>query len=637
MNIVKMSNSKMIGDIEDLTLNYIYTKEPFKNNDENILKKFVQNILSKCDEELTSSKLKSIVNNSKKIYKISPGTVQINYMYRWLVENSIIERNFKFEEINRSKMVRVVSGVVVVTVLTSPFPNGQAFSCPHDCSFCPKEEASEENGWVEQPRSYLFNEPAVRRANRNKFDAAEQVWDRLSCIDLNGHKIDKVELIILGGTWSSYPEDYVTEFCRDLFYAVNTYFDDKSNLRKRLSIEDEQLINETANVKLIGITCEDRPDDYCSNSYSLIRDRKLGITRKIIGIQHTNQKILDKMNRGTTQEDAEIAITNMKNNCFKIDAHWMPDLPGSSPKIDWDMFQDIIYGNTLQVDQWKIYPCETIDHTKIKKMFEQGKYEHYSEDELINLLMNVKNIVPEWIRLNRVIRDIPTNYHIAGVEKPNLRQVIQHKMSLKGLKCKCIRCREPKNSKTIVNVNDLQIIIREYESSNGMEYFISMENSDKSIIYGFCRLRLTDYAGICRDYKKNKLGGTKIVSSKNVIAFPELLNCALIRELHVYGSMNPVYNSENKNIQHRGIGKRLLKKAEEIAIQNNFRKIAVISGVGVRNYYRKFGYNLINTFMIKELNQDISYYDMIKINIYLLKLITIILFCIIYFYIKYYY
>jgi histone acetyltransferase (RNA polymerase elongator complex component) len=164
-----------------------------------------------------------------------------------------------------------------------------------------------------------------------------------------------------------------------------------------------------------------------------------------------------------------------------------------------------------------------------------------------------------------------------------------------------------------------------------------MENSDKSIIYGFCRLRLTDYAGICRDYKKNKLGGTKIVSSKNVVAFPELLNCALIRELHVYGSMNPVYNSENKNIQHRGIGKRLLKKAEEIAIQNNFRKIAVISGVGVRNYYRKFGYNLINTFMIKELNQDISYYDMIKINIYLLKLITIILFCIIYFYIKYYY
>ena len=173
-----MSNSKMIGDIEDLTLNYIYTKEPFKNNDENILKKFVQNILSKCDDDLNSSKLKSIINKSKKIYKLSPGTVQINYMYRWLVENNIIKRNLKFEEINRSKMVRVVSGVVVVTVLTSPFPNGQAFSCPHDCSFCPKEEASEENGWTEQPRSYLFNEPAVRRANRNNFDAAEQVWDR---------------------------------------------------------------------------------------------------------------------------------------------------------------------------------------------------------------------------------------------------------------------------------------------------------------------------------------------------------------------------------------------------------------------------------------------------------------------------
>lgn len=602
---VIMSQTTTMIDIEELGTKHLYVNNPYRDTPKDTLTEFILELLKKLgnDTVATKGKWKKLLLECKRKYHISPGTFQLNYHYRKLLEAGHIERNYRFELFNSARNVRVNSGVVVVSLLMSGTPNDQTFTCAHDCYFCPNETPSEENNYTQQPRSYLMKEPAVLRANRNGFDTVKQVHDRLSTISLNGHNVDKLEIIALGGTFSCYPEDYQEAFSRDVFYAANTFFDDRESPRERLCVEEEIKLNETSRVRIIGYTIEDRPD-YCNHAGVFQKYRRFGVTRIQIGIQHTNQKILDKVNRGSTKRDAEIAVSNAKDCCFKIDGHWMPDLPGSTPEIDLNMFKDVIYGDSLQLDQWKIYPCETVDHTEIKRWYEMGKYEHYSEEDLINLIMKVKNNVPPWIRLNRVIRDIPTNYHIAGIEKPNMRQIIQHKMKKIGWKCRCIRCREPKNSE-IANkgIDNANIIIRDYKSSDGIEYFISMENTELDIIYGFCRLRLSKNAGIVLSVKKNRLGGKRIIESKKEIAFPELVNSALIRELHVYGTMNVVSENQQKT-QHRGIGKALLKKAEEIAIENEFTKIAIISGVGVREYYRKRGYELENTFMTKYLLKE---------------------------------
>jgi ELP3 family radical SAM enzyme/protein acetyltransferase len=281
----------------------------------------------------------------------------------------------------------------------------------------------------------------------------------------------------------------------------------------------------------------------------------------------------------------------------------MPDLPGSTPELDNSMFNEVLENEFLQADQWKIYPCETIPFTTIERWHQMGKYEHYSEEELIEVIIQVKSNIHPWIRLNRVIRDIPTSYHIAGVSKPNMRQIIQHKMGKRGLKCKCIRCREVKKSQDAIDTLHLaEIVVREYKASEGIEYFISMENTERSVIYGFCRLRLSENTGKCRDIEYKKFGTKNVHMEHTIKVFPELINSALVRELHVYGTMNPVDKGTGIETQHRGIGKKLLAYAEKISIENGYKKIAVISGVGVREYYRKRGYSLISGYMIKSLD-----------------------------------
>ena len=597
--MLKQTNMSLI-DIEELGTKHLRVTDPYRGIPKDTLTKYILDITKYVDSSISKTQWKHLLTEFNRKYHINPGAFQLNYQYRIMLEKGEIERNAHFELLNSARHVRVDSGVVVASLLMSGTPNDQVFTCAHNCYFCPNEKPSEENNWTQQPRSYLMKEPAVLRANRNGFDTVMQIHDRLSTISLSGHNVDKVEIIALGGTFSCYPEDYQESFTRDVYYAANTFFDNRETPRERLSVEEEIKLNETARVRIIGYTIEDRPD-YCNNAAVFQKYRRFGVTRIQVGIQHTNQQLLDKVNRGCTKEDAEVAIQNAKDSCFKIDGHWMPDLPGATPEMDWEMFQDVIYSESLQLDQWKIYPCETVDHTEIKRWFESGKYEHYPEEDLIELLMKVKQIVPPWIRLNRVIRDIPGNYHIAGIEKPNMRQIIQHKMKINGLKCRCIRCREPKNKQIAMDgIADAEIIIRKYDSSGGEEYFIGMENRKLDILYGFCRLRLSENAGKVKAVKKNKLGGKRIIESKTEVAFPELLGCALIRELHVYGTMNAVDENQQKT-QHRGIGKALLQRAEEIAIENEYKKVAVISGIGVREYYKKRGYELTNTFMIKSL------------------------------------
>ncbi len=507
----------------------------------------------------------------KRKYRISPKKSQMLYIFK-----KCNKQNIYLEEFLISNSVRRFSGVMVIAVLTSPYPeytdrNGkikkQRFSCKKNCYYCPSE--------IGQPRSYLKHEPAVQRANRNDFDPVRQFNDRATTYLINGHPVDKIELIVLGGTWSEYPAEYQEYFVKMLFYAANTFYD--TNKREPLDMESEHKLNEDAKCKIIGLTLETRPDSITPEE--IIRFRYFGCTRIQIGVQHTDDEILRRVNRGCYLKDTIRAIQLLKDACYKIDIHLMPDLPFSSPEKDKKMFDMVLNSPDLQVDQWKIYPCEIVPWTIIKKWYENGTYKPYSHEDLIDVILDVKTKVHPWIRLNRVIRDIPNEYIIGGNNVTNLRQYLIQMLKDQGKKCKCIRCREVRYKQKF---DGIKLIVRQYESSGGQEYFISYESLNEETIFGFLRLRLSKNAGI---------GCIK-----------EIENSALIRELHVYGKMMPTdKRNEINGMQHRGYGKKLMKKAEEIAIRNGYNRMAVISGIGVKNYYRKIGYHSEGTFMVKNL------------------------------------
>ena len=521
---------------------------------------------------------RKILNKLQKIYKISPKLSQLFYIYRELRREKNLPENLSLEECLTIKSVRRSSGVMVITVLTSPYPayklpsgkiKTQRFSCKHNCYYCPNQPG--------QPRSYLKDEPAVARANRNEFDPIRQFYDRASTYYTIGHPVDKIELLVLGGTWSEYPKEYQEEFITKLFYAANTFYD--VTKRKPLSLKEEQVINESAKCRIIGITVELRPPSITPEEIE--RLGYLGCTRVQIGVQHTDDEILKKINRGCYLKDTMRAIKLLKDSCYKIDIHLMPDLPFSTPEIDNKMFDLVINSPDLQVDQWKIYPCEVVPWTIIKKWHDEGKYKSYGHDKLIEVILNVKKKVHPWIRLNRVIRDIPNQYISGGNSVTNLRQHLHKILKDRGEKCRCIRCREVRNKK--VDLSDIILLVRQYDSSGGKEYFISFETSDENTIMGFVRLRLVENSSV--DFIKAIKGA------------------ALVRELHVYGNMKPLFKfkKEEEKTQHSGFGTLLMKKAEEISSNNGYKKIAVISGVGVKNYYRKLGYHKEGTFMVKNL------------------------------------
>jgi len=544
-------------DKKDVFINFV--KELWKYNFEN--KKHFLKILQKV----------------RKKYKMSPRMFQLFYIYRELRREHNLEENLSLEEYLTTKTVRRLSGVMVITVLSSPYPtyklpNGkvkkQRFSCKHNCYYCPNEPG--------QPRSYLKDEPAVARANKNEFDAVRQFYDRASTYYTIGHPVDKIELLVLGGTWSEYPVQYQEEFIRDLFYAANTFYD--TTKRGRLSLTEEQVINENAKCRIIGLTLETRPDSITPEEIK--RFRYYGCTRVQIGVQHTDDNILRIINRGCYLEDTIRAIKLLKDSCYKIDIHLMPDLPFSTPQIDNEMFDMVLESPDLQVDQWKIYPCEVVPWTVIKKWHDKGLYESYGQEKLIEVILNVKKKVHPWIRLNRVIRDIPNQYISGGNNVTNLRQHLLKMLKDRGEKCKCIRCREVKGKN--IDPKDIKLFVREYDASNGKEYFISFETKDENTILGFVRLRL--------------------IKNSSVDFIKPIRNAALIRELHVYGNMTSLFkfgNKKNNKTQHSGFGKRLMKKAEEIAFSQGYKKIVVISGIGVKNYYRKLGYYSEGTYMVK--------------------------------------
>ena len=530
----------------------------------------------------TNDDITKFQKHIQRTLKVSLSKSNLIYFYKSLNIDNLTIKNLITKKKNKSN-----SGVIVITILTSGTPEylddegnkviGK-FSCRHNCAYCPNEKAHEGNNWVDQPRSYLYTEPAVLRANDNNFDPILQFNSRVDALINMGHIVDKLEIIVLGGTWSNYHKNYKDYFITATYYAANTYYEK----RDMLSLEEEIILNESAKIHIIGLTLETRPD--CINLDEIKEFRKYNCTRVQLGVQHTNNEVLKKIKRGHSVEKVYQAIKLLKDNGYKIDIHLMPNLPGSSSEMDKEMLEASLYDERLQVDQYKIYPTAIVPWTQIKEWYDNGQYKPYDDILLYELIKEFKKKVQKWKRLNRIIRDIPSTYITGGYkhEYVNMRQLLQDDMKKNKWCCNCIRCREVKDVN--VNPDDINIDITTYPGSGGTEYFISFEANVKETKYliGFIRLRL------CNTVDK-------------ITQLPILHDSALIRELHVYSNLSNVGNNIESSYQHKGYGKRLIEEAEKIAKENGYSKIAIISGTGVRNYYRILGYTLKDTYMCKEL------------------------------------
>lgn len=582
---------KDIEDIEDIAniieVHKVHKEKEYKES--SIFNGLLENLTAEFEKNIenfkTSNDIDKFKKNIQKKYKYTISNAEFIKIYKNLNLDNQHLRN-----LITKKKCKSNSGVLVITVLTSAHPQyideeGKVktarFSCKHDCAYCPNEPAHEGNNWVAQPRSYLYSEPAVLRANANDFDPIKQMNSRLSTLINMGHIPDKLEIIVLGGTWCEYPRNYQDRFITELYYSANIYFDDEPKRAKK-TLEEEIEINETSQIHIIGLTLETRPDTI--NIEEIANFRRYNCTRIQLGVQHTNNSVLKKINRGHTIESAYEAIKLLKNNCYKVDIHIMPNLPGASYDIDKAMLEEILYDQRIQVDQYKIYPTAIVPFTKIKKWFDEGSYIPYDDMLLYELIKDFKKNVQKYKRLNRIIRDIPGHYIEGGYSTKfvNMRQLLQDDMRLNKWSCKCIRCREIKGN--ITSIDRIKINIEKYRASDSDEYHISFDTDcDKNYLIGFLRLRLNK-----EDDNTNQV-------------LHSIKGCALIRELHVYSNLNSVGDNIEGSLQHKGFGKQLVAKAEELAKENGYHKIAIISGTGVREYYKKLGYKLIDTYMIKNM------------------------------------
>ena len=570
-------------DIEDIHI-HIHKDKEYKNNSifNGLLECLAEEFKNNLDTFKTTSDIDRFKKGIQKKYKYTISNAEFIKIYKYLNLEDQQLRN-----LITKKKCKSNSGVLVITVLTSAHPeyidgSGEVktarFSCKHDCAYCPNEPAHEGNNWVAQPRSYLYAEPAVLRANANDFDPIKQMNSRISSLINMGHIPDKLEIIVLGGTWSEYPRNYQDRFITDLYYAANSYFDTN---RPKLSLEEEIEINETAKIHIIGLTLETRPDTITLEE--IANFRRYNCTRIQLGVQHTNNAVLKKIMRGHTIERAYEAIKLLKNNCYKVDIHIMPNLPAASYEIDKAMLEDVLYDERIQVDQYKIYPTAIVPYTRIKRWFEEGTYVPYDDLKLYQLIKDFKQKVQKYKRLNRIIRDIPGHYIEGGYSTKfvNMRQLLQDDMRLNKWGCECIRCREVKGH--LVSPSDIKLNVEKYRASGGDEYHISFDTCcDKNYLIGFLRLRL-------------------VPEEDSGAVLPSIKGCALIRELHVYSNISDVGNNIEGSLQHKGYGKQLVAKAEDIARDNGYRKVAIISGTGVRGYYRRLGYQLIDSYMIRDI------------------------------------
>jgi len=485
--------------------------------------------------------------------------VKLLEAYHNFCKNKSLKPDRKIRDFLIKRRVRSLSGVAVVSVLTKPYP------CPGKCLYCPTEKG--------MPKSYLSNEPAVMRAVLNNFDPYRQVKTRIKALTCTGHPTDKIELIIIGGTWSFLPKKYQEWFVKRCFDACNK--------KSSKTIDSTQRINEKAEHRIIGITVETRPDFIDEKEIKNLR--KMGATRVELGVQSIFNDVLKLNRRGHAVKETIKATRLLKDAGFKICYHLMPNLPGSSVKMDEKMFNEIFRNPDFQPDLLKIYTCAILKEAPIYKLWKTKKYKPYTERQLTDLLIKIKKRIPYYCRIQRLTRDIPSQSVVTGPAKiSNMRQVLAELSKRDGWKCKCIRCREVREN---YNPKEkLYLFRQDYKASNGKEIFLSYENKKRERLYSLLRLRIPSLA---RHF------------------IPALQDTAIIRELHTYGQLHSLQKNKGRislSPQHKGLGKKLIKEAERITKREfGLKKIAVISGVGVRNYYRKLGYKLKSTYLLKNI------------------------------------
>lgn len=457
----------------------------------------------------------------------------------------------EIKEAMKTRGIRTESGVAPFAVMMKPFP------CPGKCVYCPLEEG--------MPKSYLSDEPAAQRAKTLNFDPVKQVVGRLKQMKETGHVTDKIDLIVIGGTFGSYPESYKREFFKSMFDAVNGVGSE--------TLAEAQKFNETVERRIVGISVETRPDWVTEKEVKLWRE--LGVTKVQLGVQAFDDKILQRICRGHSLDEVAEATRLCRNAGLKICYHLMPNLPGSSPEKDIEMARLMFTDPRFGPDYLKVYPAMTIPGTEMYEMWKRGEYEPYSEDKLIEVLKEIKAMTPPWCRIDRLIRDISKKWVAAGTARTNLRQVLQETLRKEGKKCQCIRCREVR-----AGVYDaaVELLINERESLGGKELFLSFESKDK--LFSMLRLRLPE--------------------KKEQVLFPELAEAAIVREVHTYGQVQQIAKSDIEKSQHRGLGKKLMAKAEDIAKERGYKRVAVISAIGTREYYKSLGYELMGNYMVKE-------------------------------------
>jgi len=513
-------------------------------------------IAQKLLDDIRSGKIKNVEELELTKIKLAQGD---------LIKNSdiinILSKNDadydRIIKLLKIKNVRTASGVANIAVMW--MHDSHENSCPANCIYCPSSEIA--------PKSYTGVEPTTLRAIRNNYDPFLQVTNRIKQLNLIGHPTDKCELIIMGGTFLATPKSFQDEFVKRCLDGFNGF--------ESSDLVSAQLANEAAKNRCVGLTIETRAD-FCSQEH-IEQMLKLGCTRVEIGVQSTDDNILKLINRGHNAQANVDAIKRLKESGLKVCVHWMPGLTGLSGKIDEkkeiELFSRIFTADYMP-DELKIYPTLVVAGTKLYELWKGGEYTPLTNDQAINLLIEFKKIVPPWVRIKRVMRDISEHKSEAGARVTNLRQLTKERMKKENVECRCIRCREVGHIKE--TSGDLELKEITYDASDGKEIFLSYENDNA--LLGFLRLRLSDMARI--------------------------------RELHVYGSMVQIGRSGTKKDaqsasydlwQHKGLGKKLLERAEEIAKSSGYTSIAVTSGIGVREYYRNLCYAFEPPYMTKKL------------------------------------
>lgn len=514
--------------------------------------------------------------------------------YQDLLQENKIKPNLALLNLIQKRGVRTLSGVAPVTVMTKPFP------CPGKCIYCPTD--------VRMPKSYLPNQPAAQRAFRQRFNPYTQVFVRLKALHITGHEVSKVELRVIGGTWNSYPKLYQTWFIKQCLMAMNEFHQQISSGKtdRMQDITEEEIVmskygedrvntvklrplrpqnqwqkvvaeNETAEVRCIGINIETRPDFI--NQEEVKRLRYLGVTKVEIGVQTTDDKVQEITKRGHGLSAVRKATVLLKDAGFKIGYHMMPNLPGSTIELDKRMVGELFHGpgsSDYQPDYLKIYPCMVIPGTELSENYRRGEFKPYDDKTLEEVLLAEMLSIPEWCRVDRVARDIPAPDIEAGSKVSNIRQILEDGLKKVGRTFRDIRSREIQNE--IVDSAAVELVVREYEASGGRELFISYEDLKKDKLVALIRLRFP---------------GRTFIS--------HLRGAAIVREIHVYGKQLAVGDKQKGEKQHIGWGRKLMEEAEKRAKTAGYKKIAVIAGIGTREYYKKLGYRLSGTYMIKML------------------------------------